>query len=144
MLKNPADLESGASEEILHRSNIETARLLAITVPFYLDNIAIIKQAKQMNPELKIITRAKYSSDVTKLYDAGADIVISEELEGGIEMGRLALKMAAQYWWNQGRREKNRFIALEKAYHGDTTGCMGICDPSEGMHKIFSGIVPRR
>ena len=91
----PVFFGDGASEEILHKSDIEHARLMAITVPFYLDNIAIIKQAKTLNPNIKIITRAKYSSDVEKLYNAGADVVISEELEGGIEMGRYALKMAS-------------------------------------------------
>jgi monovalent cation:H+ antiporter-2, CPA2 family len=83
----------GTSEDVLYSLKIEKAKLLAITVPYYLDNMAIIKQAKTMNPDIQIITRAKYRSDVDKLYSAGADVVISEELEGGIEMGRYALKM---------------------------------------------------
>ncbi len=84
----------GTSEEILYSSRIEDAKLLAITVPDFLDNIAIIKQARALNPDIQIITRAKYKSDVECLYEAGADVVISEELEGGIEMGRYGLKMA--------------------------------------------------
>lgn len=81
----------GASEEILEKSRIHCAKVIAITVPDYIDNIAIILQAKAMNPDIKIITRAKYKSDVDKLYLAGAHVVISEELEGGIEMGRYTL-----------------------------------------------------
>jgi len=36
------------------------------------------------------------------------------------------LKMAAQYWWNQGRPERRKFIALKHAYHGDTIGAMAV------------------
>lgn len=83
----------GTSEEILFESGIETASLLAITVPHYIDNIAIIKKARQLNTKITIVTRAKYKSDSEKLYAAGADVVISEELEGGIEMGKYILKL---------------------------------------------------
>jgi adenosylmethionine-8-amino-7-oxononanoate aminotransferase len=37
-----------------------------------------------------------------------------------------ALKIAVQYWHNQGRSEKCRIVALEHAYHGDTIGAMSI------------------
>lgn len=37
-----------------------------------------------------------------------------------------ALKMAVQFWHNQGRAEKRRIIALEHAYHGDTAGAMSV------------------
>ena len=82
----------GTSEEILYKSAIERAKMLAITSPDFLNNAAIIRQAKRLNPAITIITRAKNRSDVEPLYEAGAQIVISEELEGGIEMGRYALK----------------------------------------------------
>ncbi len=81
----------GASEEILYRSGIEKAKMLAITVPDYFNNVTTIRQARRLNPEITIIARAKYKGEVESLYDAGADVVVSEELEGGIEMGRYAL-----------------------------------------------------
>jgi adenosylmethionine-8-amino-7-oxononanoate aminotransferase len=58
----------------------------------------------------------------------------------GVEV---ALKMAAQFWLNRGRK-KTKFIALKKAYHGDTTGCMSVCDPDNGMHKLFGGLLPKQ
>lgn len=83
----------GASQEILYHSGIDHARLLAITVPDFLNAAAIIQQARRVNPDIKIVTRAKYRNEVEKLYQAGADVVVSEELEGGLEMGRYALKI---------------------------------------------------
>lgn len=37
-----------------------------------------------------------------------------------------ALKMAVQFWQNQGRPQKHGIIALEHAYHGDTAGAMSV------------------
>jgi adenosylmethionine-8-amino-7-oxononanoate aminotransferase len=37
-----------------------------------------------------------------------------------------ALKIAVQYWHNQGRKEKCRIAALDHAYHGDTIGAMSV------------------
>jgi adenosylmethionine-8-amino-7-oxononanoate aminotransferase len=56
----------------------------------------------------------------------------------------IALKMAIQYWQNQGYAKKQKLAALKKAYHGDTAGCMSVCDPEEGMHALFAGIVPQQ
>jgi len=38
----------------------------------------------------------------------------------------VAVKMAVQYWHNQGRDRKNKFISLDHAYHGDTIGAMSL------------------
>ena len=56
----------------------------------------------------------------------------------------IALKMAAQFFANQNLSQKSKMVALHRAYHGDTSGCMSVCDPAEGMHKLFSGIVPQQ
>jgi adenosylmethionine-8-amino-7-oxononanoate aminotransferase len=41
-----------------------------------------------------------------------------------------AMKIAVQYWYNNGRARKARIIALEHSYHGDTIGAMSISDDS--------------
>ena len=38
----------------------------------------------------------------------------------------VALKMAWQYWRNQGHPERCSFITLDRAYHGDTVGAMPV------------------
>jgi adenosylmethionine-8-amino-7-oxononanoate aminotransferase len=53
----------------------------------------------------------------------------------------VALKMAAQFWLNQGIRTKRKFLAFKGAYHGDTFATMTICDPDDGMHSLFSGLL---
>ncbi|MGA3302966.1 MAG: adenosylmethionine--8-amino-7-oxononanoate transaminase [Methylovirgula sp.] len=53
----------------------------------------------------------------------------------------VALKMAAQFWLNKGVRTKRKFLAFKGAYHGDTFATMAICDPVEGMHSLFAGLL---
>ena len=43
----------------------------------------------------------------------------------------VALKMAVQYWSNQGNKLKKKFIALKNAYHGDTFKTMEVGDDSD-------------
>ncbi|HWE78335.1 MAG TPA: adenosylmethionine--8-amino-7-oxononanoate transaminase [Pseudolabrys sp.] len=56
----------------------------------------------------------------------------------------VALKMAVQYWINQGIRGRSKFVAFRGGYHGDTTGAMAVCDPHEGMHALFAGLLPQQ
>jgi adenosylmethionine-8-amino-7-oxononanoate aminotransferase len=56
----------------------------------------------------------------------------------------VALKMAVQYWINRGVRGRTRFVAFKGGYHGDTTGAMAVCDPHEGMHALFAGVLPEQ
>jgi adenosylmethionine---8-amino-7-oxononanoate aminotransferase len=54
----------------------------------------------------------------------------------------VALKMAVQYWRNQGRRGRTRFLAFTGGYHGDTTGAMAVSDPQGSMHAAFRRLLP--
>ena len=54
----------------------------------------------------------------------------------------VALKMAVQYWRNQGRGRRTRFLAFTGGYHGDTTGAMAVSDPHDSMHAAFRGLLP--
>jgi adenosylmethionine-8-amino-7-oxononanoate aminotransferase len=53
----------------------------------------------------------------------------------------VAMKMAAQFWLNQGVRTRRRFLAFRGGYHGDTFATMAVCDPEEGMHALFHGLL---
>ncbi|MFY0476841.1 adenosylmethionine--8-amino-7-oxononanoate transaminase [Achromobacter marplatensis] len=53
----------------------------------------------------------------------------------------VAMKMAVQFWLNQGERGRSRFLAFRGGYHGDTFGTMAVCDPEDGMHSLYRGML---
>jgi adenosylmethionine-8-amino-7-oxononanoate aminotransferase len=61
--------------------------------------------------------------------------------ESGSVAVEVALKMALQYWLNRGERRRRRFACFRHAYHGDTFAAMSVCDPEEGMHTLFKGML---
>jgi adenosylmethionine-8-amino-7-oxononanoate aminotransferase len=54
----------------------------------------------------------------------------------------VAMKMAVQYWLNQGVRTRKKLVAFRGGYHGDTTGAMAVCDLEAGMHARLQGFLP--
>jgi adenosylmethionine-8-amino-7-oxononanoate aminotransferase len=62
--------------------------------------------------------------------------------ESGSVAVEIAMKMALQYQINRGVAGRTRFLAFRGGYHGDTLATMTVCDPEEGMHSLFAGVMP--
>ena len=61
--------------------------------------------------------------------------------ESGSVAVEIAMKMAVQYWINQNISGRTRFVSFRDAYHGDTFAAMSVCDPEDGMHRLFKGVL---
>ena len=66
-------------------------------------------------------------------------VFFSDSGSVGVEV---AMKMATQYWLNKNIRGRTKFLAFKGGYHGDTIATMAVCDPEEGMHALFTGLLP--
>ncbi len=56
----------------------------------------------------------------------------------------VAIKMALQYGYSQGQPQKHKLLTVRGGYHGDPFACMSVCDPVNGMHHMFQGILPKQ
>jgi adenosylmethionine-8-amino-7-oxononanoate aminotransferase len=64
--------------------------------------------------------------------------------ESGSVSVEVALKMALQYRLNRGETGRMRFASFRGGYHGDTFAAMSLCDPEDGMHRLFAAMLPRQ
>lgn len=84
----------------------------------------------------------KLAQLLTGLTPAGLDRVFFSD-SGSVAV-EVALKMAIQYWYSVGKPGKQKMLALQGGYHGDTFGAMAVCDPVTGMHHLFGETLPRQ
>ncbi|XVJ67652.1 MAG: potassium channel protein [Lacibacter sp.] len=83
-------------DETLHEAGIEHARAIIATMPIDADNLFMVLTARQLNPNITIISRASQDSSVGKLKIAGANNVIMPDKIGGAQMATLVLNPDVQ------------------------------------------------
>ncbi len=76
-------------DEILEMSQINRATALITTLSVDADNLLLVLSAREMNPNLRIISRASDENSDTKLKRAGATNVIMPDKIGGQRMAKL-------------------------------------------------------
>ena len=64
--------------------------------------------------------------------------------ESGSVAVEVAMKMALQYRTNRGEHGRARMLSFRGGYHGDTFAAMSVCDPEEGMHRLFGPMLPQQ
>ncbi len=80
-------IEGDATDEnVLKEANIVKAGSLISALPKDTDNVFVVLTARQINRELKIVSRCAAESTASKLKSAGADSVILPAKVGGVRM----------------------------------------------------------
>jgi voltage-gated potassium channel len=77
------------NEETLESAGIKQARALITALPNDANNLFVVLTARELNPNLKIISRASDGQSVKKLKSAGATNVIMPDRIGGQRMAKL-------------------------------------------------------
>ncbi len=78
-------------DEVLRKAGIERASTLICALPSDADNLFIVLSARQLNKDLRIISRATEETSYNKLKLAGADNVIMPDKIGGDHMASLVV-----------------------------------------------------
>jgi adenosylmethionine-8-amino-7-oxononanoate aminotransferase len=81
---------------------------------------------------------ALLAKNLVNVAPAGLDhVFFSDDGSTSVEV---ALKMSLQYWSQNGRPERTRFVALDGAYHGDTLGVTAL-GGVELFRRPFSSVI---
>jgi adenosylmethionine-8-amino-7-oxononanoate transaminase len=109
----------GHGREELIRAIVEQAETLQHSTLLGLSNIPAIELAEKL--------AAISPGNLKRVFYA----------ENGASAVEIALKMAVQYWKNQGDK-REQILSLENGYHGDTAGAMSV----SGTEFFFSSYQP--
>jgi CPA2 family monovalent cation:H+ antiporter-2 len=78
-------------DNLLHLG-IEKARMMVIAISDWDATLKAVTIGRQLNPNLKIIVRTEFVTQIEPLYKAGANVVISQEFEASLEIAAYVLK----------------------------------------------------
>lgn len=82
----PYIVGDATSEDVLEKANIGKAKGLFVTFADDSDNILVTLNAKDLNPNIRVISRASNVDGVKHLRRAKAEAVVLPEREGGLRM----------------------------------------------------------
>lgn len=82
---------NATEDDVLKRAGLERARSLITSLSHDADNLYTVITARQLNPAIKIISRASSLSAQSKLMAVGADHVVMPEGVGGSHMASLVM-----------------------------------------------------
>ena len=82
------------SDKVLLEAGIKRARGIVCVLPTDAENLYVILTAKELNPEIFILSRAEEEESEHRLVRAGADRVMSPYMLGGIRMAMAILRPA--------------------------------------------------
>ncbi len=81
--------------EVLERANVRAARALLCCLPTDAENLFLVLTARELAPELLIVSQASAPEAIDKLRKVGADHVVAPEIIAGTRMASVALRPTA-------------------------------------------------
>ena len=82
--------------ELLRQSGLGQATHLVVTLPHSLNRGPLIAAARELNPGLRILVRARYLRERRELEQAGASAACFEEVEAAVALARVLLREAGK------------------------------------------------
>lgn len=128
--KNALYVQGDASQdEVLIQAGISRAKTIISALPDDTDNVFTVLTARQLNPEIHIISRAADPRSKRKLKLAGANHTIMPEQIGGFYMAALVTKPGAVEFFSFVTSEYESDIGFEEVRFEDV--------PSACQHKTI-------
>jgi CPA2 family monovalent cation:H+ antiporter-2 len=87
----PVIFGDASQATVLDAANLADAEQLLVTLPHITTTETLVRQVRLHFPHVAIVARSAGTEQLKALYEDGADVVILQELEAGMEMARQAL-----------------------------------------------------
>ena len=110
----PYVLGDATEDDILERAGVKRAGSLITALADDSDNMFIVLSAKDLNPKLRVVSRAHQTRSRQKMIKAGADHVIMPEQIGGFYMATLISKPGAVEFFSYVTNELASDIGFEE------------------------------
>ncbi len=89
----PAIYGDATHPEILDQAGLRHASYLVVTLPHSARRVDLVLAARELNPDIKIIMRARYLAEGEALRAAGCTRIVFEEGETGVGMTRAVMEL---------------------------------------------------
>lgn len=124
--KNPIWILGDATlDETLIKAGLENAKGLIACVSEDKDNLLITLTSRQLNEQLRIVSRCKDNKMTAKIKKNGADSVISPNFIGGMRIASEMLRPASVNFMDMMLRDKGQNIRVEEIDIPDTSPMIG-------------------
>ncbi|MCT4636813.1 MAG: potassium channel protein [Bacteroidales bacterium] len=127
------------NDEILYLARIHYAKALITALPNDADNLFVVLTARDMNNDLKIISRASNFTTIKKLKAAGATNVIMPDKIGGQHMAKLVAQPDVVEFMEYILLSSNHAVHLEEVSCEDLATCFSDKSISELGIRNMSG-----
>lgn len=118
--------DDATHDEALQKAGIKNAKTIICALPDDTDNVFIVISAKNLNPSINAISRAKEGKTQKKMLMVGADHVIMPEQIGGFFMATLVSKPGAVEFFSFIARDYESDIEFEELGYNDLpNNCKG-------------------
>lgn len=81
-----------SNSEVLERANLEEARGVILS---FSDSAGVVQSLgviRRFNPDVYVAVRTRHQTDIAKLYEMGADLVVLEEWEASVQLNQKLLE----------------------------------------------------
>ena len=135
-------LEADATkDETLNLAGIENAKGLVSVLSSDAENLFVVLSARELNPDIFIVSRTIDESSQKKFINAGANRVVSPYHTGGVKIANLILKPAIVDFLELATKGENVELELEEVIVNENSGFIGTTLGESNIGKELGIIV---
>jgi len=132
---------SATEDKILLKAGIKRARGVVCALSTDADNLYVVLTAKELNPDVYVLSRFEDNASERRLIKAGADRVISPYRVGGMRMSQAILRPAMLDFIEITTRRQSLALRMEEVDVGRDSPVVGKNLEESGLRKTYGLIV---